>query len=281
MRRVVVTVIGTVVLGGAATASNDIDALIEDLRDDDVRSNAIEAQRALRGRLDEAPVRAALERALDSEDYQQRQLAASLLRFELLPSGCVYTYGPATWGREPDAEMPGRLIEVTIEGLGDDGIPIEDGSGLYVGRPNAMEGLWALTLHAEAAKEALIDGLDDEDVQRRFLCALALGFGGVDDAADEVTPALLAFVGDDQPALASWYASHALWRLGDAARPTVVRALNDAQGVRAERLRLILRRIANPTPTRGRAPGAARDAIEPTTLPRYTRDLSWLGGLQW
>lgn len=61
----------------AGSLAQDVDGLIEDLRDDGVRWNAIEAMRALE-RLPDPPTDE-LHDALDSDDWQQRQLASTLL----------------------------------------------------------------------------------------------------------------------------------------------------------------------------------------------------------
>ena len=80
-----------------------VDALIADLKDDEVRHNAGNAMVELMA-MRPLPVQA-LEKALESDDFQQRQAAADILR---------------SWSDAPPSR---RLLEVTVEGLADDGFP--------------------------------------------------------------------------------------------------------------------------------------------------------------
>jgi hypothetical protein len=95
-------------------SNREIDESVEALRDDDERWNAIHALGRLAGTSD-VRITAALERALDSGDFQQRQLAAYAL----------YS--------DPNVGRTERLAAVAVEALADDALPrgckpVNDGS---------------------------------------------------------------------------------------------------------------------------------------------------------
>lgn len=205
-----------------AHANDRAAELIEDLRDDDVRWNAIKAWYGI-VELEEPPVEA-LHAALDSDDWQQRQLAADLLwRFARDDRA----------GRRFAPYVTSRLIAVTIEGLRDDDsatsqVPGERDLQLF----NAANGFRVLAKHAELAREQLVEGLDGEDYQQRFLCALALGTGGVGSESERVAAILVPHLADnDIPDDAKWSA-RALFMLGAEAIPhleAAKEASDDAQ----------------------------------------------------
>lgn len=173
---------------------------IADLRHDDVEWNAIAAHRRLRSAGPEAD--AALYEALDSDDRQQRQFAADLLRER----------------GAPDTE---RLIEVTVEGLRHDRLPDDGQGGNCPSLANAQSGLRWLSSRTGAALPHLLRGLGSTDGQERFLCATLIAYGGHTEQIGVVTDELIAHVGSNDVPGDGLLAAHALWRLGEPALPFV------------------------------------------------------------
>jgi hypothetical protein len=143
-----------------------IPGLISDLASDDRAHNAVIAIGELReiG----SPAVAALESALASRDHQQRQLAAHLLR------------------RMGESKPNAAMLSVTMEGLKDDTLPLEDlpgGASAYTAVRNAAEGTLYLLKHVERARPHLERGLRASDEQQRTLSALVLAIADGDAAA--------------------------------------------------------------------------------------------------
>ncbi len=207
--------------------------LIADLRSDDVEWNAIHAYRILYSSAD--PPLAELESALESDDWQQRQLAAAVL---------WYHYDPPEWrrarGAAPRGHLTARLMEVTVEGLRSDDLPIERATGRCVTIFNAREGFSRIRRHPKLAIEALANGLESEDRQQQLLCALLLGFAGAEAHADRAVPILLPHLRDNEiPEDAKW-AAPALYRFGPVALPQLEGALADADDQQRALLKLII-----------------------------------------
>jgi len=146
-----------------------IPGLIADLASDYLAHNAGTAIGELRkiG----PPAGAALESALASQDYQQRQIAAHLLR--------------KMGGYKPTA----ALLSVTVEGLRDDTLPREDwpsGASTYTAVRNAAEGTLYLLKHVEQARPYLERGLRGSDEQQRTLSAFVLAIADGDAAASSL-----------------------------------------------------------------------------------------------
>lgn len=75
---------------------------------------------------------------------------------------------------------------------------------------------------------------------------VALGFGGVSESAEKVARVLLPHLRDnDVPEDAKW-AVAALYRLGPAARPALLRALGGADRQQEELIRLLLVDLERP-----------------------------------
>ncbi len=202
---------------GADERVDRVDRLIEDFRDDDVRGNAGGACQDLL-RVPE-PAIDELHAALDSDDWQQRQLAAHVLWQYSEPS---YWSDFPEWRRSPQPVLTQRLFEVTVEGLRDDESvrPVDEERGalaLY----NASNGFRRLVPHAQLAKDALLEGLESDDLQQRLLCALILGTGGVGETADRVVPILVPHLADNTIEGDAKWTSRALFMLGERAIPAL------------------------------------------------------------
>jgi len=159
--------VSTRVYTKALSASQElrlIPSLVRDLRHDDIRGNAERAMSLLR-QIGFAAL-PALHEALRSEDYQQRQLAAHLVR-ELDPEPPSADLLAATfeglrddWNFLHESPKPGRRYR--------DWIPIE----------NAREGLAFLSRSAASMDDLLKAGLHSEDAQQRLMCAVLVSWKG-------------------------------------------------------------------------------------------------------
>ncbi|MEM9418716.1 MAG: hypothetical protein AAGA25_06605 [Planctomycetota bacterium] len=151
----------------------EINRLVDDLRNDSVRFNASDATYELWVMGREAWP--ALEAALESNDWQQRQMAAYVL--------CR---------QEP--ERPSEaLLRVCVEALADDALPLghrppPEGEAVYNFVFNANTAIETLLRHTAEAEPWLAEGLVQGDRQKRFLCAFILASAGYVDYAEQVVP---------------------------------------------------------------------------------------------
>jgi len=196
--------------------------LVEFLRADGIRGNAVAAMNELWNRRDSSAdhlnghpvmglivdelwtrnsgITAALETALDSPDWQQRQMAAEILRG-------VETFAPTD-----------RLLEVTMEGLRDDGLPFDEkGFGVFVF--NAFSGTRYLLKHPQAGTEILIKALESDDSQQRFLAAYVLGATGRGEAMQRIAEILMPHLQNDDVWGNACMAVYALYHLGPDVTP--------------------------------------------------------------
>ncbi len=224
---------------------DQLDSLIEDLRDDDVRWNAIAAIEAIRYYASDEFKRnpnliSALEEALDSEDWQQRQMAAYLLRTTI-----------------KDYEPTPRLLEVTVEGLRDDHLPreyeIEDGkyrTKRCVFLFNAAEGVRYLLENENMGTEALEAALDSDDAQQRFLAAYVLGATGRKNKLERIAEILLPHLEHDNIPRNACLATYALYHLGDEVIPILKEYEEAEDKQKREAIQLILYDLNSPPKTR-------------------------------
>ncbi len=172
--------------------------LVHDLRADTHRFNSLRAMEMLA--MMGAEVEPAIRAAIESDDAQQRQFAAALMRRF----------------REPPSEA---LLRVTAEGLHDDGI--SDWSAELANFGRSVE--WLIE-HAERARPYLVEALRSEDAQARLGAALALGFGGVTEEAEAVVDAMLPHIEDNDIAGDALIAVASMFRMGEDAIPALERA---------------------------------------------------------
>ena len=209
--------------------ARSIDRYIADLADDDVRWNAHRAMSRLRriGLTAEAQ----LEAALHSHDWQQRQLAAHCLR--------------GLEGYEPSD----RLLEVTVEGLRDDDLPVETRRGrqtAYTCVYNAARGAPYLLRHATQAEVYLLEGLGSDDEQQRFLCACILGHAGLQSGIPDGVPVLLEHLRDNDIPGDAMLSTAALYRFGLEVMPHLLAALPEADDQQARLIDLIVLDLTDP-----------------------------------
>lgn len=199
-------------------------SLVRDLRDDDVRFNAHRAMGLLRDLgVDAVP---ALERALRSDDRQQSQMAAAVLRN--LPA-----YAPCE-----------DLVRVTIEGLRDDALPFQAAGGgrgvRYSFVFNARDGLAYLVRHGPFIEPYLVAGLESDDEQQRLLSAVAAGLSRLDRLAQEAVPILLEHLKDNGVPEDATMAAAALLHFGPEIAPLVERHWNAADPQQRKLIRGVL-----------------------------------------
>lgn len=205
--------------------------IISDLRSDDVRWNAVLALNDLiwhRGP-EKVPL---LEEALDSDDWQQRQLAAEALRL-------VRDHHPSE-----------RLCEVTVEGLKDDDLP-----GLYdpkgcVFAFNAASGVRYLLAHARSGTPYLEAALDSDDPQQRYLSAYVLGATGRYEQVEKIVKILIPHLKNDNVFENACMAAYALCHLGKPALAYLRPHVNAPDEQQRSAVKLIVKDIESPPETR-------------------------------
>ncbi|MFB3788775.1 MAG: hypothetical protein ACE15F_20645 [bacterium] len=192
--------------------------LVEHLHADGIRGNAVAAMNEIWNRRPEG-ITAALEAALGSPDWQQRQMAAEILRG-------IETFAPTN-----------RLLEVTVEGLRDDALPFDE-NGFGVFAFNAFSGTRYLLKHPKEGTDILVKALESDDSQQRFLSAYVLGATGRGGAIQRITEILLPHLQDDEVWGNACMAVDALYHLGLEVMPFLepYRDLLDEQPRQAARL---------------------------------------------
>lgn len=133
--------------------SDELQQLIEDLRDDGVERNALRAVPKLRKAWPES--QPYLERGLQSQDAQQRLLCAYLLM-------------------DKSAPPSPRLLEVAVESLRDDQLPYGyhwSGERSFIYAHNGRMASSYLSRHPAQARPYLLDGFRGRERQCRQLCA--------------------------------------------------------------------------------------------------------------
>lgn len=187
------------------------------LRADDTSWNALHAMELLRLLGDDAVP--ALETALDSRDYQKRQLAADLLCTRV-------ARGEDRWhwlGPLDPYDPPDRLFEVIVEGLGDDALPYDriGAQPRTTWVSNAFDGVVFLVEHAERARPFLAPALASTDTQAQFLGAVAAAFCGEVSLVDQAAPILIRHLKDNVVGGDAAAATRALFLFGSGVLPHV------------------------------------------------------------
>lgn len=219
-----------------------IAALVRDLHNDPVRFNAERAHAAL---IEVGvPAVGSLTAALDSDDWQQRQMAADALRW-------------IEWWHKAKVPTSAAMGRVTIEGLRHDGLPLRrrgaERTCNFVF--NAKSGTLYLLNHAAVFDAALRAGLNSDDGQQQFLCAFVLGMAGrlsgEDRRADAEAAArvLLPHLRSNDLTGDATLAGAAIYRIGPGVKGLLLRARAEADVQQREVIDLILRDWRNPPTT--------------------------------
>jgi hypothetical protein len=211
-----------------------VPGFLEDLRGDGRTSNAWQAMEALESLAVDGAV---LEGLLGSADYQQRQLAAEMLRDRC----AVNDYGRSMRSLKDGACPSEALLRVTVEGLRSDGINFGAGLG-----PNARDGFWFLAHFPERIDAHLERAMRGDDAQLRLLAAGAAGYAGRRGLVDLAAPILVEHLRDNRTWGDARFSVRCLYCLGYDAVPYLARAMNDEDCQLAGLARLILRDLRLP-----------------------------------
>jgi len=209
--------------------------LIDAMRDDDVRWNADEAVLRLRWTSDAVRkmVAPALESALDSDDWQQRQIAAYVL--------CdVKDHIPSD-----------RMLAVLVEALRDDALPSgpparKGGGWTYNYVNNATVAFHVLHAHHGRAEPHLLDVLDSADLQQRFLASVLLIANGSKAAEVTAVPLLIEHLRDNRHNADAVMAARALGRYGPGVLPYLERATGKTDTQQRALIRMIQVTLTQP-----------------------------------
>jgi hypothetical protein len=139
-----------------------------------------------------------------------------------------------------------RFLEVMVEGLQDDLHPRDRVRGTWTPPVNASGAVPFLVKRAEQAKKYLINALDSEDPQQRFLCAYILGMNGIKDELAVVVPILIPHLRDNDILQDACMASSALYHLGEDVRPHLLEAIPNADTQQEKTIQLILADLEGP-----------------------------------
>jgi hypothetical protein len=201
--------------------------MLDALKSDDIPHNAINLRWALMT-TNNPPVKA-LQQALRSDDYQQRHLAADILR-------------GIEWHQPTD-----RLLEVTVEGLGDDQFPLERTPHYeaVVFLFNARAGVTYLVKHGAKAKKYLLKGIHSDDLQMQYLCAYLLGVHGIQKDIKLTSSILIRHLRDNDISGDAAAACSALYRLGDKVIPYLKDALPSDDEQQTELVTLVFKNLTN------------------------------------
>ncbi len=215
-----------------------IPSYIDDLRNDEIPWNADNAIAHLtRIGLPAVP---RLNVALDSSDYQQRQLAAHILR-QILDNTAFQGFIPSD-----------RLLAITAEGLRSDTLPFDPGDdtrpahGLYVN--NAREGMDFLAHFPLRAQPDLLRAMRSSDQQARFLAAVIATQSDPPVLLSDAAPILISHLKDNAIGEDAKFAASALKAAGPIAIPylqSAAHSTDDQQ--RNTALLVLLDLITEPT----------------------------------
>jgi hypothetical protein len=149
-----------------------------------------------------------LEAGLEGRDAQQRQMCAAILRDRIEFGWRWDEVGPL----RPDAPTP-RLLEVTVEGLADDGwaYPVA----------NATEGFHFLTTHGGEAAPYLAAAMGGSDPQQRLLAAGVVAHSRIEELFEPAIPMLIDNLAADRNQGNAVLAAGALFVIGRAAMARV------------------------------------------------------------
>ncbi len=215
-----------------------IPSYIDDLRNDEIPWNADNAVAYLTGI--GLPAVERLNAALDSSDYQQRQLSAHILR-RILDNTAFSGFVPSD-----------RLLAVTTEGLRSDTLPFDPGDethpshGLYVN--NGREGMEFLARFPLRAQPHLRNAMRSTDAQARFLAAIVAAQDDPPLLLAQAAPILVSHLKDNAISEDAKFAATALKSAGPLAIPylqSAARSTDDQQ--RTTALLILLDLITEPT----------------------------------
>ncbi len=177
-----------------------------------------------------------LEQALQSEDHQQRVLAAMVL-MRLADPQCDPWYRRNHPRRLDISYNPPRpLYSVAVEGLADDSI--DWSTGAY--GTDADVAFPYLLRHAEDATAELSNGLISQDAQQKLLCAAIAAISHHPKLKMRGIEHLCQSLGDDDETENAVFAYQSLWRTGDIVLPQLEATLASEPNESTQRARTAL-----------------------------------------
>ncbi len=209
----------------------DVAQLVRDLEADDVRWNATRAVQTLQTHPDAA--RPLLMQALQSPDWQQRQYAFLVL------------------ATDSDCPITESMIQTAVEALRDDhmGSRARAADGSRETWDNAKAACDYLVGVGHVSEFELASALLSDDAQQRFLAAYCLGMMGSNIAVEHCAAELLPHLRDNDIDFDAVMAAPALYRLGPAVMPALLRARPGADQQQAELIDLLILDLTNPPST--------------------------------
>lgn len=262
--------------------------IAEQLRCDATAGNAARAQRVLTSLWPASEP--ALQRALDSDDGQQRRLAALLLTSlpgakvtDAVIEACVESlaHDDIAWNATDASWVLLELGEPAIPALqraldcGDEQlrrhaayilrsldapptaallresvIDLETGSRTDHVPSHAKSAAVWLVERAERAEPLLVEALRSPDPQQRFLAAFVAGYGGRDALVEEAAPILIMALADNEVAGDARMAAPALYRFGPPVIPHLRPLLESADAQERAAADLIISALTDPHPGR-------------------------------
>lgn len=210
-----------------------------------------------------------LERALDSREYQRRQIAAMIL-MRLIDGDRWRSINLPEL--PPRYAPPHRLFEVAVEGLASDRISWD--SGLF--DSNHATAFRFLIRHASQAARELEAAIESSDPQQRLLASAVVAISRLPTLAERGAKNLLESLADDSQEDNALFAFQALRRMGDAAIPILeasIAAEPDQQSQRARAALLLVYRLRGTPITR--AESRRLNSISTANDPDHAGE-SWL-----
>lgn len=221
--------------------AEELQALIDDLRDDDERWNATDASRTLRDHTYASPeafaaVWNALMPCATSSDPQQRDIAV----------GQLLSYGSGQRPLPPGALPPSEaLLDHAIEWL--ERVPRLES---YIwGVAGARTKILFALQHADALESRLFDVVSNPRDRDPFLPAFVLGATGRSKHVHLLAPLLVPHLRDNNRGADACMATEALVGLGAAALPYLEGALADADEQQRLSIEAVRLEILTPTTT--------------------------------
>jgi hypothetical protein len=241
--------------------------LIEQLRDDDIRGNLLNAQSALFTHPDLTPE--FLYNALNNEDWQIRQVVCQFI-----------------WNQSSDQRfvITENLVRVTIEGLKDDTTPFDRARHRGLVYFNASFGVGKLIPIARDWSHLLVPILESDDGQQQFLAAYILARGGVYESVERISEILLPHLRDNTIREDAKFAVYALGGMGPELLPYLKDALITADAQQRDLVQLLIVDIMDPPITQSEIESRARyntitQTVHDPAVQQPGRTWSWLSSL--
>tara|TARA_R110002073_G_scaffold336260_1_gene531410 strand:+ start:172069 stop:173007 length:939 start_codon:yes stop_codon:yes gene_type:complete len=263
--------------------SYSLDELLEEFRDDDIRNNMRKAARVFWSHPDLTIEY--IYSALNHEDWQVRQVIAFKI-WNRLREKQIYRSNPrnpdGSWNGGYFETVPGDadypvtedLVRVTIEGLKDDTTPHDRvrRRGLLIS--NANLGTSILIPIAHQWSDLLIEAMESDDGQQRFLAAYILGRAGVAQSVERAAEILLPHLRDNYIQSDANFSVYALGGFGTELEPILRDTLPSADQQQRSLIMLLLLNIRDPAITKAQQAKRLKYNSITTTRPDPTQSPS-------